>query len=172
MKLHMIRHAPALNPKVCYGHCDVAVESPAQATRDYLRMCYLQSPAPMWSSPALRCLEVARPITPQVCTDERLRELNFGAWEGIPWLEIPRAESDVWAANWKTERPPCGETLGEMQARVTSFLQDLRGQGPEFWLVTHAGVIRMLRHLLLGIPMDELMTQVVPHVEIITMEAP
>ncbi len=141
MILHLIRHPqPAVAPGICYGRLDVAAED-AAAVATRLRgdlACGL----PVWSSPLRRCRDLAELLRPQPAIDERLSEMDFGAWEGRAWDVIPRHELDAWAADVGGYAPPGGESPYQLQRRALAFVSELNV--PEGIIVTHAGVIRVL----------------------------
>ncbi len=77
--------------------------------------------------------------------EPRLREFNFGEWEGLTWDEIvqrwPRYGEEGWA-DAKGYQPEGGESFAEVQARVASFLTHLERENPSRVLIaTHAGVL-------------------------------
>jgi broad specificity phosphatase PhoE len=66
--------------------------------------------------------------------DERLREMDYGGWEGLRAQEIAAAEPAVWAA-WRTDSADLpaghsGETGRQVWDRVNAFLADLRANHP------------------------------------------
>ena len=81
--------------------------------------------------------------------DARLTELNFGAWEGLPWDRVPRAELDAWAAHFGTHRMGGhGETAHELVQRVAHAAHEAaHADPPDALWVTHAGVIRAVHWL-------------------------
>lgn len=141
MRLHLIRHPrPLIAAGLCYGRLDIAAENdPALAAA--LR-AELPPGLPVWSSPLRRCRELAAALHPAPQIDERLAELDFGAWEGRPWDAIPRPELDAWAADVAGYAPPGGESPRALQARALAFVDSLAVD--EAVVVTHAGVIRTL----------------------------
>ena len=74
--------------------------------------------------------------------DERLREFDFGAWEGVPWDNIPRSELDAWATDFFHARPHGGESVRMLHERVGAAIADYRRSGASHVVVTHAGVIK------------------------------
>ena len=89
---------------------------------------------------------LAEALGPQVRTDARLSEIDFGEWEGRRWDDIERKAIDDWAADVLNFTPPGGESVADLQRRVIDFASDLAGafSGPRVALITHAGVIRAL----------------------------
>jgi alpha-ribazole phosphatase len=141
MILHLVRHPrPLVATGTCYGRLDVEAENAAAAARR-LR-AELPPRLPVWSSPRRRCTELAGLLHPAPRHDARLAEMDFGAWEGRPWDEIPRHELDAWAADVAGYAPPGGESPRALQRRALDFVAGLTV--PEAVLVTHAGVIRVL----------------------------
>lgn len=152
MILHLIRHPrPLVEPGICYGALDVPAED-AVAVAAVLR-AELPPGLPLWSSPLRRCRELAGELHAQPIFDARLQEMHFGAWEGQPWDEIPRAEIDAWAADVAGYAPPGGESPRQLQQRVLGFVATL--PVAEAVLVTHAGVIRVLQAAQSGSSLEE-----------------
>jgi alpha-ribazole phosphatase len=151
MILHLIRHPkPCIAGGICYGRLDIAAENPA-AVADKLRIEY-PGGLPLWSSPLRRCRELANCLHAQPSFDERLAEMDFGAWEGRPWDAIPRPQIDAWAADVAGYAPPDGESPRSLQGRALAFVAGLNV--PEAVIVTHAGVIRTLLAHWQGLPPD------------------
>ncbi len=84
-------------------------------------------------------------------TDDRLKEISFGDWEGMTWAEITRRfprdaaarERDRWGF-----APPGGESYVEVAARVRTWLETLDG---DTLVVAHGGIGRVLLYHLAGI---------------------
>lgn len=74
--------------------------------------------------------------------DERLRELTFGAWEGMTWREVEKAEGEQ-ARLRKRDKwgfvPPEGESYRMLAERVRPVLA---GLSAETVIVSHGGVAR------------------------------
>ena len=92
--------------------------------------------------------------------DERLREYDFGAWEGQQWSDIPRAQSDVWAADYWNNAPPGGECFADLHGRVATALREVP---PGALIVCHAGVIRAAQIIQTGATPADVFAQPVPH---------
>ena len=147
MGVILIRHtAVAVEAGVCYGASDVPLASDfAQAANKP----YSQLPPGPWrviSSPALRCRQLAELFSPNVVTDHRLLELNFGDWELRRWDEIPRTEIDLWSDDFVNRAPPGGETFAALARRAEACIHEFKRlySGEKIICVTHAGVIRAL----------------------------
>ena len=79
-------------------------------------------------------------------------ELDFGAWEGLPWDDVPRAALDAWAADVHGFAAPGGESGDALIARVRDFAGELsRG---DHIVVSHGGPLKVLAALLTGVAVD------------------
>ena len=157
MPLCLIRHTRvAVPPGLCYGQLDVPLASSfaeeAQAVRETLARQFPAGLPPIWSSPSLRCRRLAETLDAPFQIDPRLQELNFGTWEGRTWAELDSPEARHWGDNWQTAAPPQGESLDQLLARLRGFLAEI--EGGDALLITHAGPIRAMHHLLLNEALD------------------
>jgi alpha-ribazole phosphatase len=174
----LIRHtAVKALPGICYGRSEVPVaesfaadvEGLMKTLRERMRMARDESelagrglPRVIWTSPAERCRVVAeilrakinedrdREVSVEIRVDERLAELNFGAWESQSWDTLRGPEVDAWMNDPWRKRPPGGETAEEMWTRVGAFRAERRGEDrfrSNDLVVTHGGVIRAWRSL-------------------------
>ena len=91
-------------------------------------------------------------------TDERIKELSFGAWEGLTMPEIEartaRDVQDAREADKWNFRPPGdrAESYADLAARVEGWLADVREPTVA---VIHGGVVRTLFRLVGGMGEDE-----------------
>ncbi len=159
VQLWLVRHAPPLvAPGTCYGRLDMPAEhAPTQACAQRLGQA-LPGPALVWHSPLQRCVQLAQAVQAarpdwQPAPDARLREMDFGAWEGRTWSSLAKADIDAWTDDFAHYRPGGGEPLAHMLERVAQALHDARaaaqaaGLAHAVWL-THAGVARCVHWLL------------------------
>jgi probable phosphoglycerate mutase len=119
--------------------------------------------AAVYASPLERALDTAEPIAEAaglaVRTEPALDELDYGGWAGQTWDELRRdAAWAAWNADRAQGRPPGGETLGELQARVAGWLGAVRDRHPGERLaaVAHAEPIRAALVWVLGAPLAAL----------------
>jgi len=152
VQLYLIRHPrPDVAPGLCYGRSDLALAEDAVVVAAALRPL-LPGNVPVFSSPLKRCRLLAEALHPAPRFDQRLLELDFGAWEMRSWTDIGRSAIDEWAADPEAFAPPGGESVGAMRARVAGFLDDLAGSGlASAALVAHAGVMKVCAAELLGL---------------------
>lgn len=95
-------------------------------------------------------------------TDERLKELTFGDWEGEILGELKRKVPDQYRARRRDKWhfvPPNGESYEMLMTRVVDWLAATEG---DFVSVTHGGVIRVLWHVLEGRPTGQAAEETVP----------
>ena len=146
MPVTLVRHTqPDVAADICYGSTDLKLAASfADEAADVtaaLRHCEV-----LISSPLLRCKLLADVIADSfgvaVQIDERLREMDFGRWEGRPWSEIPRVEISMWSEDFMHARPHGGESVAMLHARTRDVLADYRGGEQHHVFVTHSGVIK------------------------------
>jgi len=104
-------------------------------------------PAEVWTSPLQRCAAVGRWLARwgwRHRVDARLLELDFGAWDGRRWVDIPWAEVQAWEADFCAHRPGGGESLASLASRVMAWRADSAAGRPQL-VVAHAGVVNLLR---------------------------
>jgi len=93
---------------------------------------------------------------PALIAEPRLREMNFGAWEGCTYAELQTSQPQVLAA-WEADllhvAPPGGESLLQMAGRVQSAYQDIVAAHPDGTaiLVAHGGPLQMLTAHIFGL---------------------
>jgi len=107
------------------------------------------------SSPLQRARQTAEALGRRVEIDERFIELDYGDWEERPVRNVP---ADVWA-DWRADldfRPPGGETLNELGARVRSALEDVAASaaGRTVVVVSHVSPIKACLAWGLGVSID------------------
>jgi alpha-ribazole phosphatase len=136
----------------CYGHLDPGLSTRGhQQMRQGRRLLCEGPPSIIYSSPRRRALESAHHLAPRqvnVVVDDRLREIDFGEFEGLTYDEIA-ARFPVTYQEWM-RRPtdvvfPGGESFPAMTARVREVLDHLRRahSGQRVVVVSHGGVNRI-----------------------------
>jgi broad specificity phosphatase PhoE len=153
-RLLLIRHAESVIGRAqrYAGHRDTPL-SPrgrAQAARLRARIGRFR-PDLLVSSDLKRCLETAELAAPgaAILATERLRELDFGSWDGLSARTCRRRDArrfDRWMRDPWSTRPPGGESLRQLWIRVRRYVGSLLRRFPRRTLaiVTHAGPIRAL----------------------------
>ena len=154
-RLWLVRHAqPLVAPGVCYGRQDVPADADATRTCARALAPLLPQGSAVHHSTLQRCellaltLQALRPDL-TLKPDPRLRELDFGLWEGQAWDAIGEDAVAAWTDAFATHRPGGGDSLVEMLERVAAALQSARNApvADVVW-ITHAGVARCVDWLL------------------------
>ena len=110
----------------------------------------------VYSSGLARTDETARLVLPgaSVVMDSRLRELDFGVWEGELWSVVADTDAaalHAWFADPYRNTPTGGEPYAALGERLRAWLASLPGTG-RVLAVTHGGPIRALLYGLTGPP--------------------
>lgn len=90
--------------------------------------------------------------------DKALRELNFGAWEGLTYQEIaerwPQEVKNLFGAPEKLQIPE-GETFLMLQRRAMDKIHEIRAEneGKKVAVVTHGAITKAILTALLHIPL-------------------
>ena len=105
----------------------------------------------VWTSPAARCRLVAEALGDHR-VESRLQELDFGAWDGQLWDDVPRHALDAWAADPWGFAPPDGEGGRALVSRVQAFWTSL--PPGNHVVLTHGGPLKVLGALAAGRPVD------------------
>lgn len=165
MRLLFARHAPTdYNGKGRYqGHEDVALGASGRRQAALLADRLAAEPIDeIHASDLCRARETASAVSGRhrlaLRSDPRLRELHFGAWEGLTREEVLRGCPEAlaaWEADTLRTSPPGGETLAELADRVGAFLADFANDaapGRTVFVVGHKGSLQVLLCLALGLP--------------------
>ncbi len=154
MPLWIVRHAtPLIANGVCYGALDVAADAQhsLQAAHALAQALPLQCKVSV--SPLQRCMQLADALLdlrPDLVskTDPRLREMDFGIWEGVAWDAIPLAAMQAWTDDFGEHRFGGAESANQVLARVAAPWDAAwqHPDEPQVW-ITHAGVARAVRLL-------------------------
>ncbi|MEM1073422.1 MAG: histidine phosphatase family protein [Pseudomonadota bacterium] len=131
----------------------------AEAQRRILEQCDLGA-CRAFCSPQGRAFHTASialdGLFAQIVTDDRLREIGVGQWEGLSRQDLvidrPADESEESALDLY-ERAPEGEGFAALRDRCARFLASLDGPAV---LVTHGITSRMLRLVVLDMDISEI----------------
>jgi alpha-ribazole phosphatase len=145
--LWLVRHAqPLIEVGVCYGQLDVAADAEANRVCAETLAKVLPHGISIICSPLQRCEQLAQVLSRLRAdltykTDLRLKEMDFGRWEGRRWDDIGAAAIDAWVADFAQHPPGGGESAQHFMQRVADVWDETRGSSDTVW-ITHAGVIR------------------------------
>jgi alpha-ribazole phosphatase len=166
-KLFLARHGQTLWNHVAryQGHTDTPLNDTGATQAKLLSLRLAAEPLQaVYSSDLKRALETARIIAEPhglvVQTLPQLREINFGAWEGLTHQEIKTRFGDIsdrWYAAPGSVRIPDGETFQELRERAYDAVKDLvkRHDQSSIAVVTHGATIRAIICALLDIDLNK-----------------
>ena len=126
------------------------------------------------ASPLIRCAAFAQALgqlhSIPVTYDARLREIHFGAWENQSAADLMHTQAEALACFWRNPvrfPPPQGERLFDFQSRVLATWNEIVTQfaGQSILLITHGGVIRVIRCHVQQHPLERLLELEVKHAE-------
>lgn len=99
------------------------------------------------ASPMIRAQQTAKTVSDAtglpIITDERLREHDYGAFEGVD-----RSKDEYWAQKYQfAAKFPKGESVLQLAQRVYNVIDDVKSTYPDktVLLVCHGGVSRMIK---------------------------
>lgn len=135
-----------------HGNSDLTEKGKTQAME--LAESMVQYPIDyIYSSDLGRAVETAEIISDkfnkEVIKTTALREMGFGAWEGLLIKEIQEKYADIYHT-WRNEphlvEIPGGETLEIIKKRTDNFLRELneKHEGKHIVLVTHSVTARVI----------------------------
>jgi alpha-ribazole phosphatase len=118
-------------------------------------------PASIFSSDKVRAIATAEAIAAvhglRVAVDRRLREIDFGVWDGRHlrdlWSEAPEAAA-AWERDLRVTPSAFGESMQDLEARVAEFWSEVRPRTEEVIVVAHRGSLTVLRSLITGESLD------------------
>lgn len=156
--IHWVRHGPT-GARGMLGHTDRPADLSDRAALARLSAA-LPEGAPVGSSDLVRAAATADAIAgarPRLPPDPALREIDFGAWEGLTADEVGDP-ARLWAF-WDEPgavSAPGGESWDGLVARVGGAVERLLALGhPELVVVAHMGVILAQVQRALGVGAHE-----------------
>ena len=120
-------------------------------------------PLTMYASPSGRALQTLAIVAEhigedwhQATHDARLMEIDVGAWGGRTYADIIAGQGDIMdrKALLFSVRPPGGEWYDDIAARLSDWIDDTRGDDGDRLVIMHGMSSRVLRGILLGLPVD------------------
>jgi alpha-ribazole phosphatase len=163
-RIYLMRHGEVDcgSEQRCNGHLDVDVTEKGMEQMHRLASLLAGKPiSAVYSSDLIRSVKGAEVISKSLglsYTPVRgLRERGFGAWEGLTADEIKQrypVEYAAWRSDLLNFRPPGGECLLDVQARILPEYRRLVAAhvGQEIALLLHGGVNRIILADALGLP--------------------
>lgn len=171
-RITIVRHAPVISDGCFYGRRDLPARCDDPAAFLALRQAF-PAPQTVWLSPALRCMQTAAAIWPDMDLttarqDPDLWEQDFGAWEGLPYDALPDIGVKT-GAELSDYRPKNGESFADLYRRTIPVLEQLMDAGGGV-IVAHAGTMRAALSLVDG-EIHAGLAYHVPNLSYVTIEA-
>ena len=119
----------------------------------------------IYASPMKRVQQTLSPLLVNGCPRpiylQGLKELDFGAWTGMPWKEIQEkfgVSAHQWLLQLEAGKIPNAESVAAFRARVEPCLRQMLSDqvGKQVAVVCHGGVIRMILAILLEWPISRI----------------
>ncbi len=137
------------------GHSDIPLSSKGQAQAKALakRLARFENIDLVYASPLARAVQTAEIALPgqQIHCDERLKELNFGVFEGRTMAENQEhADWAWWFSDPFRRQTPQGESYEQLRQRAVDWLQNLPA-AEHIMAFSHSGTIQMLISHIIGV---------------------
>lgn len=174
-RIDLLRHGETSLSHTLRGSTDDALtESGWQQMHQTVEQALQQDPNTLvWdaiiSSPLQRCRvfadELALKLKLEVVLDANLQEMHFGDWEALTTQSIYATQPELLAQFWEKPSqfsPPNAETLQQFDVRINQAIQQIQiymqhKQFERVLVVTHGGVIKLLKCLAMNQPLDNIL---------------
>lgn len=176
MELVLVRHTSVnIEKGMCYGWLNVPLHTDflneADRVKKKIGNTFFDA---IYCSPLVRCATLAQYLAEspaELIFDARLKELNFGMWEGQLWSTI--AESDVgkkWFQNWEALPCPEGESYTQLIDRIRDFYTTTLNinRDKRVLIITHGGAIRAFLSVLQGLTPSETFAREIAYGEVLS----
>ncbi|HUT75473.1 MAG TPA: histidine phosphatase family protein [Armatimonadota bacterium] len=160
---YLLRHGETAwnREEVFRGRADVPLNERGRAQAAAIADALAHQPlAAVYASPLQRALQTAQPVAAacglEVQVDQRLTDLDFGDWEGVPLREAPERWPELFA-RWKREPGgvvfPGGEGLPVVRERAMAAIAEIaaRHRGETAAVVSHRVVTKVALLAMLGL---------------------
>lgn len=166
MKIYLVRHGETdwNQAGLLQGQTDIDLNAQgfaqAEEAAERLREVSFEI---AFCSPLIRARHTAETIVGDrkipLTTDDRLRELNFGPWEGVDIRTIKDENSQPFTNPGSYIPPEGAESFAQLYARSGEFVQQvllpLEGTYETVLVVAHGGVNRSILNPVLQIPVSD-----------------
>lgn len=158
-RVYLFRHGePAERYRHTYnGHTNIPLSQLGEKQAERIRDFISSLPFPKVVTSDLKRAFFSLPNSAEKV--QGLREICFGAWEGLSWGEIEKQfpnESRSFLGDPVSFTFPGGESASQFSTRVMEHIDRIVGGGHELIVfVVHAGVIRVVLSKMLRIPLSE-----------------
>lgn len=157
--IFLIRHTkPDVEQGICYGWTDLDTNCSFEKELEIIKEKTGDlSEYKFTSSPLLRCKKLAERLAENndISYDNRIKELNFGEWEGLKWDDIKADKIKYWCDDYINNRVPGGESFQDLLDRVSSFWEEI-DMSENHVIIAHDGVLRAITYLILKMEKDNI----------------
>jgi alpha-ribazole phosphatase len=172
-QIYLVRHTRVDVPHgICYGFADVPLantfNNEALTIKEKLKCVVFDK---IYSSPSIRCSKLASYlVSDEYSIDDRLKELNFGEWEGKEWDVIYQTPyGKEWMNNYLELPCPGGESYFNLFGRIKNFINSYNFNDTSL-IITHSGVIRAFQNILTSKKLSELFRQNIAFGDIVKID--
>ena len=161
----LVRHGEAEKAKGrAIGQLDLPLSSTGKKQAEALaKSLSSQQIDYLYTSPLRRTRDTAAAIE-QTCNQTaipcpELAEINLGLWDGLSFEQIKKEFPSEYERRGKdiaNYRPPEGESFADLTERVRNKFNKIIADDDHTIIVTHAGVIRVIMHIVLEIPLNNI----------------
>lgn len=173
---HWVRHGPT-HEKSFVGWRDVPAD--LTDTEQLARLsAHLPDIAIIVASDLIRASAtadaIAHPMRKRLPDDPRLREFNFGVWDGMHFNDVAARDPELSRAYWEnpgTVAPPSGESWNNAAARVAGTVTQLNTAFPASHIiaVAHFGVILTQVQQALGVTPHQALGHSIDNLSVTTL---
>ncbi|MBI4224954.1 MAG: histidine phosphatase family protein [Candidatus Sungbacteria bacterium] len=158
MKIYFVRHGETQYNKdrLITGHDDAPLTEEGIRQVEDMVSSIPSDCTEIYSSDLVRCKQTTTILSKKfalpVIYDIRLRERNFGSLTGTKIADLDSVILEKDKNQKYNYRSYGGESVEDVKERVLACIHDIRrkGKGDRILVVTSAGIIRLLHHLLQG----------------------
>lgn len=180
LNLYLLRHGQtdASRERRFSGSIDAPLSSAGHEMAEAFGEAYASHPwHAIYASPQRRAVDTAAPLAARtgmkVQTLDGLREVTYGAWEGLLEDEVRErwpAEYGWWAADPATRSTPGGESGFQVAARALAAIERIRASHAEgdVLVVSHKSTLRLVVCALVGIDLRRFRDRVAQPVASVT----
>ena len=178
--IDLLRHGECMGDNIYRGVSDVALtETGKRQMQTAIKSLNDNHWQHIISSPLSRCQDFAQSLAHQrslqLTIEPRLKEIDFGDWDGHDINEVYRSSPHTVDAFYLDKENPCapnGEPLNSFKTRVIAALNDMvqRHKGQHILTIQHGGSIRMILCNILNIPTTQSINFSIPYASISRIE--
>jgi len=169
----VMRHAPTASNinEVYMGILDTPLSDTYDMDVRQLKEIFTENGCTFcYTSPLKRAYDTARVLFSEdyIIVDKRIIERDLGLWAGVSKKTIRDEYPLAFNENGTMDfyyTPEKGEPFMVLVRRVADFLISIHSLGTSIAIVTHNGVIRVMKSLILGTGLSEVFSQHEPHLK-------